>query len=133
MYSFLSGTKSSSILLNISAPYIFSSSELFRRKGGDGCCFPKYTLYMHLLLNTRTSACPAFWKGKRAHLPSTRVQEMLDAGALSVARTAREPGSWGREEERKSVCWWEKRAAGNSVSDKDTWEQQGKNSSANPE
>lgn len=75
---------------------------------------------------------------------------MLDVGALSPARTAREPGSWevgsrelgaglcspsgGRQgEERKSVRWWEKRAAGNSASDKDTWEQQGKNRSANPE
>lgn len=55
------------------------------------CCFPKYTLYISQKLSMTTSSCPAFWKGKRAHLPSTRVWEMLDAGALSAAGTAREP------------------------------------------
>lgn len=102
MYCFLSGKKSLSILLNFLALCICSSSEIFWERGRK-YCFSRYTLYISHWLNTTASSCPPFWKGKRTHLPSARVWETLDAGALSAAHTFGEPGNWGTGEREQGV------------------------------
>lgn len=204
--------KSSSILLNISAPCICSHSELFGREGGDDTvflntrstsvinrirqpppaqrfgrgrehtflqqgyekCWRQELCHRHLQLGScgakepgrqgtgetgswgngdlgsqrsgepgsRRTGAPVNWGARE--LGSQGARELGSQGAGELGSQG--PGELGSRgvglpspsagqqgEERKSVCCWEKRAAGNSASDKDTWEQQGKNRSANPE
>lgn len=120
-------------MLNISAPYVFSSSELLGREAGDTVFHTEHQLpieYDNLLLPSfleGEESTPSFNKGLRNAGRRSFVSSTHSRGAgLHSPSAKRQKG------ERKSVRWWEKRAAGNTASDKDTWEPQ-KTRSANPE